>query len=83
MTSAVDQRLQFEAAAHVECTDAFRRIELMTSDRQQVDAEFVDVGRDLADRLGRIGVKANPALPRDRADLLDRLDGADLVVWRA
>ena len=48
----------------------------MTSDRQQVDLEFVDVGRDLASRLLCIGVKTDAMLPPDLADLLDRLDGA-------
>ena len=44
--------------------------------------EVVDVERDLADDLHRVGVEENPLLLRDRADLGDRLDDADLVVGR-
>ena len=38
------------------------------------------VERNLADRLHRVGVEQDALLLRDRADLRDRLDDADLVV---
>jgi hypothetical protein len=76
----VNQRLERGAPARIERTDALRRVELMAGDRQQVDAERVDSGRDLADRLRRVRVEADAVLAGDGADLFDRLDRADLVV---
>ena len=64
----------------VERTNTFRRIEFVASNREQIDAEFVDLCRDLSDRLRCVGVKTDAMLTRNRADFLDRLDGADLVV---
>ena len=52
----------------------------MASNCKQIEAELVDFSRNLSDRLCRVRVKANPALPCDQADVLDRLDGADLIV---
>jgi hypothetical protein len=80
MAGAVDQGLQCETTSDIERADTFRGVELVTSDGQQIDAEFVDLGRDFSHRLRCIGMDTDPALPRDRADFLDRLDGADLVV---
>jgi hypothetical protein len=42
---------------HVESADTFRAIELVRRERQQIDRHRVDVERDLADRLRRIGVE--------------------------
>src|SRR5439155_22918937 len=39
----------------------------------------VDAGRDLADRLGGVGVERQAARAADAGDLGDRLEGADLV----
>jgi hypothetical protein len=47
---------------------------------EQVDAQVVDVEREVGAGLDGIGVEEDAAPPADGADLGDRLDGADLVV---
>ena len=68
------------AAPHVERADALRAVHLVRAHRHQVDLRLVDVERHLADRLHRVGVEEDALLLRDRADLRDRLQHADLVV---
>jgi hypothetical protein len=51
----------------------------VAGDRQKIDAELVDASSDLPDRLGSVGVHDAVLAGRLRA-ILDRLDGADLVV---
>ena len=68
------------AAPHVERADALRAVHLVRAERHQIDLHLVDVERHLADRLHRVGVEEDPLLLRDRADLGDRLQHADLVV---
>ena len=58
----------------------FGPVHLVRRQRRQVDARRVDVERDLADALDRVDVEERALLLDDRADLLDRVDGADLVV---
>ena len=65
---------------NVQRADTLGRIDLVPRHAQQIDAEVVDIRFDLADRLGRVGVKGNFVLTRDRADLTNRLDRADFVV---
>jgi hypothetical protein len=52
----------------------------VAGDGEEIDAELGHVGRNLADGLGRVGVKQDAALARDARALCDRFDGADLVV---
>ncbi len=59
---------------------AFRTVELVRGDRQQIDAERADIDRQLAGGLHRIGMKQRAALVRHRGELGDWLHGADLVV---
>src|SRR3990170_4207803 len=80
MARAVDKRLEADAAADVQGAHALRRVELVARDRQEVDAELVDPGHDLADRLCGVGVEQDAAFAGDRAHSLDRLDRPDLVV---
>ena len=83
VAAAVDDRRQQHAripAPHVERADALRPVHLVRAERRQVDLQLVDVERNLADRLHRVGVEQDALLLRDRADLGDRLDDADLVV---
>src|SRR5215216_5633303 len=75
---AVDERLDAATAPDEQSADAFRRIDLVAGDRQEIDAESFDVGGDLADRLRRIGMEWDAVLARDMRALLDRLNGADL-----
>ena len=78
--AAVDQRIEPRARAHVECADPLRGVELVAGDRQQVDAERLDVERQLAHRLRGVCVDEHAALVRHGRDLGDRLNRADLVV---
>jgi hypothetical protein len=55
--AAVQQRLNRDATAHKQGADPLGRIGLVAGDRQKVDAEFIHVGRNLADGLGGIGVE--------------------------
>ena len=52
----------------------------MSRDGKEVDAQFVDLGQDLADRLRRIGVNHDAVVASDLGDFGDRLNRADLVV---
>ena len=84
LAAAADQRLQPHprAAAHVERADALRPVDLVAGDAHQVDPHRLDVERDLADRLRRVGVEERLVLAAQPADLGERLDDADLVVHR-
>jgi hypothetical protein len=76
----MDEGLDGGSLADVESADALRRVELVPGDREQVDAQVLDVGRDLADGLCGVGVEEDASLARDLADLADGLDRAHLVV---
>mmetsp|Transcript_6707 Transcript_6707/g.14649 ORF Transcript_6707/g.14649 Transcript_6707/m.14649 type:complete len:368 (-) Transcript_6707:290-1393(-) len=75
---------RFEADArpppNVEGADALWTVELVRRDGHQVDAELVHVDSDLANRLRCIDVEEDLALLAELADLLNRLDDANLVV---
>ena len=76
----MNQRFERYATAHEQGADTLGRVELVAGDREQIDAELVHAGRNLADRLGGVGMEEDPVLAGDARALLDRLDGADLVV---
>src|SRR5262249_52574603 len=57
-----------------------RPVHLVRGNRRHVDFQLVDVERYFADSLNGIGMKEHTAFLRDRADLRDRLDDANLVV---
>src|SRR5215510_8576517 len=84
--AAVHLRRDAHAPASVQNPDAFRPINLVSGERQEVDAEFLHVNRNLADRLYGVGVQIEMLLPGlaalldQRADLFERLDRPDLVV---
>src|SRR5215813_15331008 len=78
--AAVKQRLNRHAIAHEQSADRLGRIGLVPGNRQEIDAELINLGRNLADGLGGIGVKQDAAFMGDSGAILDRLDGADLVV---
>ena len=67
---AVNERLEPNAAPHEQRTDALGGVGLMAGDRQQIDAELVDVGGNLADGLRRIGVEQDFALAGDAGAIL-------------
>ena len=68
------------APPDVERADALRPAHLVRADGRHVHLQIVDVERNLADRLHGVGVEQDALLLRDRADLGDRLNHADLVV---
>jgi hypothetical protein len=80
VSRAVDQRVEPRTRPDVESADALRGMELVSGHGQQVHIELVDVDRDLAHRLRRIGMAGDPILARNGGDVDDRLERADLVV---
>src|SRR5439155_1058311 len=72
-------RREARAAAHVERPDALRPIELVRVHGDQVHGDATGVEVEGADGLDRIAVELHASVTADRADLGDRLDGADLV----
>ena len=84
LPAAVDQRQQPHPrpAPDIERADALRPVDLVAGDRQQVDLHRLDIERDLAEGLRRIGVEQHAAGAAQRADLGERLDDADLVMRR-
>ena len=71
---------QLQAAPLVERANALRGIELVPGDRQQVDAERVDLHHDLAERLSNVGMDERAMPFRGARDFRDRLQRADLVL---
>lgn len=50
MPCAMDQRLERQVTANIECTDAFGRIKFMAADGEQIDTENVDLGKSRRSR---------------------------------
>ena len=69
-------------AAHVEGADALRAVDLVAGEAHQVDLEAVDVEVHLAGGLRGVAVEDDAVLMADRADRLEVLNDADLVVDR-
>ena len=80
MVRAVHQRLELRPGPDVERADPFRRVELVPRDRQEIGSKVIDAGRNLSDRLCRIGVERHAVLPGNGRACLDGHDGSDLVV---
>jgi len=55
-------------------------VQLVDRERPEVHAELLDVDRDLAGGLDRVGVEEGAAGVREGGELLQRLDRPDLVV---
>ena len=82
LTAAVYQRLELNAVLHIQHAGAARAAEFMTGERQHVDAHLLYVDVHMADCLHRVGVELCTDRMRQLGDLLERLNGADLVVRR-
>ena len=80
LTTAADKGMQGDAVSDVESGDALGRAHLVPDDGEQVDAEVVDVDRDLADRLRGVAVQQDAVAAGDRGDVRNALKGARLVV---
>src|SRR2546427_2473207 len=82
VAAAVDLRLDAHArlAAHVERADAFRAVDLVRGDREQVGLEFLQVDVDPARALHRVAMEDDAFAAADLGDLPHRVDDADLVI---
>src|SRR6267154_377593 len=76
----VNERFERDATAYKQRADTLGRVKLVSGDREQIDAEPIHVSRNLADRLSRVGVEKDTMFAGDARALLNRLDGAHLVV---
>ncbi len=72
--------LTVDLTAHDERAHAVRAAELVAGERERVDAGGGEVDRHVTDRLHGVGVDGDAVLGGDRDHLVDRLEGADLVV---
>ena len=82
LPAAVYQRLERDAFPDIQHAHAARAAELVRGQGQHVDAHLLHVDRHVADRLHCVRVELRADRMRQLGDLLDRLDGADLVVRR-
>ena len=80
LAAAMQQRFEDHAAAHVQAADALGSAELVPGERQGVDAQCLDIHRDLAYRLHAIDVEMDPPPLQHLGDLAHRLQGADFIV---
>ena len=80
VSGPVNERLQLDATAYEQRADTLGRVKLVSGDREQIDAEPVHVSRNLADRLSGVGMEEHAMFAGDARALLNRLDGAHLVV---
>src|SRR5262249_39797158 len=55
-------------------------VNLVRSDRHQVDVVFINVNGDFADGLNTVGVEKHSALATDLADLAPGLQDADFII---
>src|SRR5262245_61030663 len=67
MTSAVDQRFQADALTNVKNTHAFGGVHFVSGYGEQIDAQLIDIRRNLARGLRCIGVEQNSALTSNSA----------------
>ena len=80
LTAAIDQVLGPYALTAVQCTHALGAIELVGAHGQHIHAQLLHIHGDGTHSLHRVGVHPHAMLVGDFGDLLDGLDGADLVV---
>jgi hypothetical protein len=80
LSPSADQWFESDALADVERGDALRGLHLVADNGQQVDAQPSTSKRDLTDALGGGGVQEDPVRSCDLGDVVDRLQGAGLVV---
>ncbi len=80
LAAAVDEVLGPDALAAVECTHTLGAVELVGAHGQHIHAQLLHIHRDGTHSLNGIGVHPDAVLVGDLRDLLDGLDGADLVV---
>ena len=80
LSAALDEGVEGEAGPAVEGAHAPGAVELVGREGEEVDVHLLHVDLHMARRLDRVRVEGDLRCPAHRADLLDGLDGADLVV---
>src|ERR1700722_1113489 len=80
MTSAVDLSAKLEPFANEKRTRALRGINFVPADCVNIGVDGAHVDGNFAGCLHAVGVKGNTRFLCDAADLLDRLNGSELVV---
>src|SRR5660397_284565 len=70
----------FDLLSHIERSDAFGTVELMTTERQEIYAQFSDVQRELPHCLHSVGVEKDFCFLGYAPYFSNRLDGAHFVV---
>ena len=78
--AALDKVLQLDPPAAVHGPHALGGVELVAGEGEHVDVVPDHIHADVAHRLDGVGVEEDAALPAQRADLPDGLEGADLIV---
>src|SRR5918993_655525 len=73
-------KLEQRSPAYVEQADTFGSVELVSRQREQIDAESVDVQWQGAGRLHGVGMKRNAAVAGNRGNVLERLNRTRLIV---
>src|SRR5437879_7694851 len=80
MMAAIEKLAQTRSAADVERADSLGRIQLVAGEGKQIQLKRVDVDGNFSCGLHGIGVEVDVGFFGDAADLLERLNGAKLVV---
>ena len=82
LSTAADLRMDSDSRllAHIQGTNAFRSIQLVSTDRQQIDVHLVDVDRNFADTLRSIRVEEYFVVTADLSNLLQWLCRADFII---
>jgi hypothetical protein len=77
---AVDQGFQVRSGADVQRANALWRVDLVTSEGEEIDAELVHVRCDFTSRLSGVGVEERAVLTGDPRARFNRFDRPGLVV---
>src|SRR5262249_29537402 len=80
VATAVHQRLEYYPCPNVQGTDALRRTQFMSGDREQIITKLIRAHADLPRALRRVDMKDDTARMRQVGELADRLDRPRLVV---
>src|SRR5680860_1388235 len=78
--STMKQGRCFDLLSHIERSAAFGTVELMTTERQEIYAQFSDVQRELPHCLHSVGVEKDFCFLGYAPYFSNRLDGAHFVV---
>lgn len=80
LSAAVDERFEFQSGPTIERADSFRPMELMSGEGGEVEWGFADTEGYFADELNDVGVNWKLVFLGERADFVEGLDDARLIV---